>query len=224
MRHGILFRSDSLHAATDDDVAIMDALGLRLVMDLRSDHEIELRGRFPFESTGIGWCHLPILDETWNRDEMIRNWAGPTPFLTRAYDRMLIDGAPRFAAAIKLLAEVDATPAVFHCAVGKDRTGLLAALLLGALGVQPAHIVHDFALTGAAMPAIVEALQQRHPERRAEFATLPPGFFDTPPDAMEATLALIDRRHGSLMGLLHEIGVGDDIVSTLRDRLLVGVA
>jgi protein-tyrosine phosphatase len=219
-----LFRSDSLDAIGADDLDALQRLGLSSVIDLRSTPELERNGRFPFEATPIAWHHLSVVDTTWERDDTLPKDLGATEFLVAAYDKMLTEGASRFANAFALLAGADALPAVFHCAAGKDRTGLLAALVLGAIGVGNGAIIHDFALTERAMPRFIEAMKLRYPERFAEAKSIPAGFMAATPEAMERTLARLIGTHGSIRNYVRHIGVTDDAVEHLESLLLTTAA
>jgi protein-tyrosine phosphatase len=219
-----LFRADGLDRLTTDDLDVLEPIALRSVIDLRSTPEIERNGRFPVETYPVAWHHLSIVDTTWERDNTLPKDLGPTEFLVHAYDKMLTEGAPRFVAAFELLAAADALPAVFHCAAGKDRTGLLAALVLGAIGVDSDTIVHDYALTEAAMPRFIEAMKLRYPERVAQMSTVPAGYMAATPEAMELTLRSLIADHGSLRGFVRDIGVTDDVVERLEATLLTSIS
>jgi protein-tyrosine phosphatase len=219
-----LFRADSLDSLTSVDLDAVNALGLNSVIDLRSTAEIERNGRFPVETASVAWHHLSIVDTTWERDENLPKDLGATEFLVVAYDKMLSDGAARFAGAFALLADANALPAVFHCAAGKDRTGLLAALVLGAIGVNTAAIVSDFALTEAAMPRFIEAMKLRYPERLAQAASIPAGYMAATPDAMQRTLDRLVGAHGSIRNYVRHIGVTDDAIDHLESVLLTPAA
>jgi protein-tyrosine phosphatase len=219
-----LFRSDSLDSLTATDLDAIQPLGLNTVIDLRSTPEIERNGRFPLETVPVAWHHLSVVDTTWEGDNTLPKDLGATEFLVAAYDKMLTEGAARFAKAFALLADADALPAVFHCAAGKDRTGLLAALVLGAIGVNNDAIISDFALTEAAMPRFIEAMKLRYPERFAEAKSIPAGFMSATPEAMERTLARLIGTHGSIRNYVRHIGVTDDAVEHLELLLLTTAA
>jgi protein-tyrosine phosphatase len=106
-----LFRADGLDRLTTDDLDVLDPIGLRTVLDLRSSPEIERNGRFPVEQYPLTWHHLSVVDTTWERDDSLPKELSPIDFLVHAYDKMLTEGAPRFATAFDLLAEADALPA-----------------------------------------------------------------------------------------------------------------
>ena len=215
-----IFRADGLGWLTEEDLDVLRPLGLRTVVDLRTAREVDLRGRFPFESYPVAFHHLSVLDTTWDRDAARRENLPATEFLHRAYHQMLVDGGPRFAAAFDVLAAPDALPAVFHCAAGKDRTGLLAALLLGALGVRRDDIVADYELTQQTMERIVERAAAEDPAMAASMDSVPTSFFSADPRAMSGVLSDLEDEHGSVRGFVRTIGVPDEVLTRLDDLLL----
>src|SRR5436853_91462 len=88
----------------------------------------------PIVSPAVLDHHLPVMDVTWDPAEIDDPLQPPEDFLLTKYVEMLGIGEPRLAHAFHVLALPEALPAVFHCAAGKDRTGILAALVLSALG------------------------------------------------------------------------------------------
>ena len=220
VRWRTLFRADGLGRLTVDDLETLRPIALKTVVDLRRAHELDERGRFPFEFYPVAFHHLPVMDTTWDR-ELARSENLPaTEFLHRAYTAMLAEGAMRFAEAFRVLAGTDALPAVFHCAAGKDRTGLLAALVLGALGVEAPDIVADYALTQATMERFVERIRSESTDA-SPIDAAPKVFFAAEPAAMTRVLDDIAQNHGSVRGFVLAIGVEADVLDRLEDLLLV---
>jgi len=220
LRWRTLFRADGLGRLTAADLETLRPIALKTVVDLRRAREIDERGRFPFESYPVAFHHLPVIDTTWDR-ELARSENLPaTEFLHRAYTAMLDEGAPRFAAAFRVLADADALPAVFHCAAGKDRTGLLAALLLGALGVAAHDIVDDYALTQATMERFLARVRSER-DGAALIDSVPQTFFAAEPAAMTRVLDDVERDHGSVRGYVQAIGVETEVLTQLEALLLV---
>jgi protein-tyrosine phosphatase len=218
-RWRVLFRADGLDKLTVDDLDLLRPMALRTVVDLRTRQEIDKRGRFPVEAHPVEFHHLSVLDQTWNHDDARREQLPADEFLHRAYSSMLDEGAARFAAAFSILAASDALPAVFHCAAGKDRTGLLAALVLGAMGVERHTIVEDYALTQATMERFLERARL-DPERGAAIAEAPPAFFAADPIAMDRLISDLEDAHGSVRGYVRSIGVDDATLQQLESTLL----
>jgi protein-tyrosine phosphatase len=114
-----------------------------------------------------------------------------------------------------------AFPAVFHCAAGKDRTGLLAALLLGALGVDDEIIVHDYALTRAGMDRIRAWAERSNAEMAEAVRTMPRHFAAVEPGALGRLLADIRRSHGSVRDYVRSLGVPTETLDRIEAQLLV---
>jgi protein-tyrosine phosphatase len=219
IRWRTLFRADGLDKLTPDDVDVLRPFGLRTVVDLRMAHEIEQRGRFPIDAYPVTFHNLSVMDATWDRELARESGLAPAEFLHERYTEMLDVHGPRFADAVRLLAAPATMPAVFHCAAGKDRTGLLAMLVLGALGVGHDDIVEDYALTSTTMEAFLASIAE-DPEFAERMANVPQLFFAADPQAMSMLLRDIESAHGSVRGYVRALGVGDAALASLEDQLL----
>src|SRR5258706_114549 len=114
----------------------------------------------------------------------------------------------------------EADPAVFHCAAGKDRTGVLAAVILGLLGVDDDTIAADYGLSKAAMDSLLEWMRANVPESLDAMTDQPAAFLDAPPHAMQRVLEVVRSRYGTMAGYVEAIGVPSPVVTALRDNLL----
>jgi protein-tyrosine phosphatase len=193
--------------------------GLVTVIDLRSQTELEERGRFPHEAVEVDFLHLPVIDTTWEHYADAADMDA-VDFLTMAYTEMLEVGWPRFAAAIHALVRPGALPAVFHCAAGKDRTGLLAAMVLSALDVPRDIVLHDYALTAEGMQRMREWVLRESPEMAARMLDAPDAFMAAAPEALDIILDRLCVEHGSIAQYLVSIGVGLEVQQRLADQLL----
>lgn len=219
---GRLFRADGLYRLSSDDLDIIDALGVRTVVDLRSDGEITKYGTFPVDRYPVSFHSLSIIDTTWNDadlPEVTNDEQGEVDFLTWAYRDMLAAGGDRFAEAMQQLALPGAGPSVFHCAAGKDRTGVLAALILGGLGVDHQVIVADYGLTRAGMNRMRAWVQHNHPEMAERMKETPSFMLAAHPQAMANIIDGLVADHGSIRSYLASIGVGTALLDSLADTL-----
>jgi protein-tyrosine phosphatase len=214
-----LFRADGLDRLTTDDVEALRPYGLRTVVDLRMEHELASRGRFPVEAYPVSFHHFSVMDRTWDRDVPGIEQIPEADFLHARYSEMLAEGGPRYAAALRVLANTESLPAVFHCAAGKDRTGLLAMLVLGSIGVGHDDIVEDYALSSRALAAFRERAAE-DPEAAAALAGTPTVFFAADPTAMSRLLADIEAAHGSVRDYARSLGVPDTDLTSLETALL----
>jgi protein-tyrosine phosphatase len=222
LRRGRVFRSDSLSHLSDADVRrIVDELGVVTVVDLRAGHEVETYGHGPLGAAGVVVHHLPIADET-RPDRVERPPDAPDPAsltLDAIYLIMLDRYADRFVGVLRMLAAVAEHPVVFHCAAGKDRTGIVAALLLSVLGVDDEVIAADYALTSEH----IEELLDRH-QARAEADGKPvevsDPFLAAEIEVMRNLLVGMRARYGSAEAYLESHGLEPEALAVLRAALL----
>jgi protein-tyrosine phosphatase len=214
-----LFRADGLDRLTPTDVDTLRPLDLHTVIDLRTDGEIQRRGRFPFEAIPVDWYHLSVIDVTWDRADALTG--NEEDYLYAQYRSMLAYGEPRFLEAFLVLGLPGAFPAVFHCAAGKDRTGLLAALLLGVLGVDDATIADDYELTRAGMERMRTWALAMNTEMAEAVRTMPRHFAAVEPGAIARVLADVRREHGSVRDYLRSLGVPSDTLDQIEAQLLI---
>jgi protein-tyrosine phosphatase len=120
---------------------------------------------------------------------------------------------------LAVLADPAAYPAVFHCAAGKDRTGLLAAVVLGLLGVSDDDIIADYALSQQAMTRMLAWLRAERPEVREQIEGSAAAIVTAEPDTMSLFLGRLRHQHGSFPGYADSLGAAD-AVRYLQDALL----
>ncbi|MCI4066522.1 tyrosine-protein phosphatase [Micromonospora sp. R77] len=214
LRWGRLYRSDSLGKLAGEDLTRFRALGVRTVIDLRYPSEIAARGRVPDEP-GLTWLNLSIEHRGYDQAEIDPD-VDPWRHLADRYAEVATDGVTELRQALTVIADGD-HPLVFHCASGKDRTGLLAALVLALLGVSDDQIAADFALTELATDRLIADWHAAHPGRTLRW----PGYGRAPAEIIRHVLADLTTAHGSVRGYAADrLGVDDDLVAALRARLL----
>jgi protein-tyrosine phosphatase len=218
VRWRTLYRADGIHRMPDDELDELGVMGVRTVLDLRTASELE-HGRVEADHLGITHLHLPVLGETWKPAELDPD-ADAAVVLGSLYVQMLDVGAPALAESVRVLAEPARVPAVFHCAAGKDRTGVLAAIVLSVLGVDEDTIVGDYALSALAMDQLVERLRQDRPEALTAMNDQPSQYLMAPPEAMRHFLEHLRAEHGSAEGYVRGLGVEGDVIDALRVTLL----
>jgi len=219
LRWRTLFRADGLSRLDEEDCAQLAALGLATVIDLRTQGEVDTRGTFPTDTFEVEYHHLPLTDVLPPTEDLAR-YDEPT-FVTARYRQLFTEGSASLARAVRVLAEPDALPAVFHCSAGKDRTGVLAALVLGFLGVPQPVIVEDYALSAEAMVALLARLKIEYADAADEVERYAPAVISVAPQTMDAFLDELRTEHGGFDGLAATLGVTDAVVA-LRAALLDG--
>jgi protein-tyrosine phosphatase len=213
-RWRVLFRADGLGELTGTDLGVLRDLGIRTVIDLRSDYEVE-QSRFDVEAHPVAFHHFPFIDTLPDAEAWVRR----PGLLGSQYKEMLDEAGPQIVGALEVLAGPGACPAVFHCTAGKDRTGLLSALVLTLLGVPEDTVVADYALSGEAMERLRAKLILKYPEGRTVIADFDE-VFNAHPSNMVELFGHLRERYGSIEGYAAHIGIGDNVRARLRETLL----
>ncbi|WP_431925530.1 tyrosine-protein phosphatase [Nonomuraea jabiensis] len=209
-----LYRADSLGWLAGDDLRIFRELRVRTVIDLRHASEIEKVGRVP-DAEGQNYHHLPIEGRRWDI-AAYKEESGVARFFADRYLEVTEDGVANLRTALETIARADNAPVVIHCAAGKDRTGVLAALVLSLVGVGEDDIVADYALTGLATEHFISSWRTRHPEAR-----MWAGFGLAPAEAMRLFLDDLTARHGSIETYVTQVlNISPATISDLRGHLL----
>ncbi|WP_433043921.1 tyrosine-protein phosphatase [Dactylosporangium sp. CS-033363] len=206
-----LFRSDSLSRIDPEDAASFTALGVRTVIDLRRPREIERDGRV-HEFDGLRYHHLHPVHAEWEvsaeADEI-----SDARWLADRYLDLAEDGRAAIVAAVEVIADAQNAPVVVHCVAGKDRTGVVSAVTLSALGVPDEVIAEDYALTQGATDRSMQFLRALNPE----VAKMPARWLLSPAETMTLFLADLRSRHGSIRSYL---GLSPTTLARLEENLL----
>lgn len=216
-RPKVLLRSGTLHYCDDSAVEhLVDVYGLRLVLDLRTRREIDRDGPTRVARAGVRTVALSFIPEEGR--ELPEAGADVDPLL-HVYLGYLADRADNVVEAVRLIATCDG-PVLVHCAAGKDRTGVLVALVLDAVGVQRAAVIADYALSAER----VEPMFRRW--TAAVGVEMPADLTPHLPRAevIGAVLAHLDAEHGSggrngAAGWLRAHGLPADAIARLCERL-----
>jgi protein tyrosine/serine phosphatase len=219
VRWGLIYRADGIHRIEGGDLARVAGLGIRTVVDLRTRGELADHGRVETESFAASYRHLPLLEHVWER-ALPAAELDAVDFLAGRYLDMLDQGAHSIVTALTIMADAKRLPLVFHCSAGKDRTGVLAAILLSVLGVSDDDIADDYALSRPAMRELAEWVRTERPESYETMAAQPPAFLDAPPRAMREFLTRARADHGSLTDYVRGAGLTATDVNALRSALL----
>jgi len=222
VRPGALYRADGMQRVGPADVAALRALGLRTVLDLRTDDELATYGAFPGDR-GVVHHHLPVLKQTWDVRGLDPKTDGgeAVDFLVARYVEMLDEGAEALASALRVIADPANRAVLFHCAAGKDRTGVLAVIVLSLLGLSDEDVADDYHLTQHGTARWLAWAVEADPALLEAMTDQPVEYLASPREAPLRLLEVLRHDHGSVEGYAAHIGVGDEAVAHLRATLLV---
>jgi protein-tyrosine phosphatase len=240
-RAGVLVRSDTVRQLTPTGWQQLEAFGIRTVLDLRFQVEIdadepldagpgglsrELASARRDPAAGSPSVHtvsVSILGEPDTRlgihfDALSKAQANEAASTRAVYLEMLALFRPKFVEAVAAIAGADEGGLLVHCHAGKDRTGLVVALVLGAVGVEPAAIAADYAFSGPNLASSLAAWiddaddpEEREHRRRVGLS---------PEQAMLDVLDVLDDRYGGSLGYLTDAGLRERDVERIRERLV----
>ncbi len=227
VRWGELYRSSDLCALNDDDMARVAELGIATVYDLRSPEEAGARpSRLP-DGISVEQRRAPSIRarpfET--LEDMIIGGTLPIPDdsdVTAVYVGQIESGlVDEFRRVLELAANASARPLLFHCAAGKDRTGLAAGLLLGVLGVPRTTIVADYDLTTQhLMPPRMRELRPLLDAHGIDDERVAP-FLTARTEVFERTVDVVEQRWGGFTEYaIDHLGVTPALITSLRAQLL----
>ena len=224
-RRHLVFRADGLHRASTIGRRQIIDLGVRDVVDLRTIGEVDREGRF--DHPDARFEQVPVVEHL---DELMSTFdPAVDDLLGHHYLHMAEHNGQAFATALELIARSihDGRSVVYHCTAGKDRTGVLTALLLAALGVDDDTIADDYARSAPAMTRMVEwyrSTTTRTPQERMAEMGMDPSLATVMLRADRSTmlefLAELRRRHDTIDAYLDGVGA-TDAVATIADHLLM---
>jgi len=216
-----LVRTDNLSRLTPDGQAALVEYGVRTIIDLRDPSELAMEPHaFLTPSDQVSapaYYNLPLI----RFDDL--GWQAATQTLTSTpsyYCSTLDYFKPQVAAIMRAVAATDEGSVLIHCHAGKDRTGLVVALLLAVAGVDSALIAQDYALSNHYLQPWYEQMLAQHaddPERQKQMRA----DFNAQPQFMLDVLAHLDTRYGGIRAYLLAVGLAELEIEQIRARLRV---
>jgi protein-tyrosine phosphatase len=226
VRRDCIFRSDELHALTDADLVALANLGIRVVFDLRTASERATRpNRLPEGVELLERVSASAGADVRTTEEQIA--LGELPlrdddYLASVYVDLLDRLAPELHVILEQAVHAVARPLLFHCAAGKDRTGIVAAVLLGLLGVSDDVILDDYELTSTYFtPRRMDALAAVMAEHRVANERVRP-LLEARRPVLASALRHLHEQWGGFDGYARvRLGVEAELPARLRSALLV---
>jgi protein-tyrosine phosphatase len=237
VRRGLVYRADALSRLSDADVIRLGGLGLACVVDFRHQVEISATGPDRLPATPPGrLVSLPLFDPEHDVFTIVSavfaggDAARLAQFADGGGERVMRNiyrwfvsspmGREGFATTLRLAAQADALPLLFHCTAGKDRTGWASAVLLTVLGVDRATVTADYLRTNElTVPEATAALLTQRGRVPDAQAVLP--LLEARADYLDTAFDEVDQRFGSFDAYLRDgLGLDDTVITRLRETLL----
>lgn len=228
VRSAVLFRSDDLSLSARDEIVDLVDRGLSLILDLRSPMEKLVRPHRYLDGLDLEYHSLSFVDDAIDpRTAAARMTEIVTASdLGRWYAQMTQDAAAVIVRGLELLANTEGAT-LFHCAAGKDRTGIFAAAVLTVLGADDEAIIADYARTNEVIGLVLERLaraatEEQEPDTQhwnIEMFNSESPLLRAHADAARAMLADLDELQGGMLNLLRGAGLTSTTEKCLQDRL-----
>ncbi|NUU07541.1 tyrosine-protein phosphatase [Leifsonia sp. C5G2] len=214
-RVGKLYRADALGRLGESGRKALRELGVRVVIDLRDDFEVE---SLPddLEGLDVEVLRLPVFEGSGASASTV----GAT--IVHLYDKIVFQHTDVIVSALREIADTGDEPVVVHCTAGKDRTGIVIALALLAVGVDRETVVADYALTeanleGPWLEGMLELVRGYGVEVTPDLRVILGG---SPREALETTIDRIEERAGSVRAYLLDAGLDEVELAKLRSVLV----
>jgi protein-tyrosine phosphatase len=220
--NGRVYRSAELVKISQSDCDwLTKEIGLSCVIDLRSELERKRQGIGLLSKTKIRNYHVNLINDGGDRAADAVRYKNMTDmgdfYLSiirkKEFARLVIK-------AFDIIAKTGNHPLIVHCAVGKDRTGLVTAFLLSALGVSDEDIIADYIKSAPYTLGMYERFNA-DPEKTAFANAFPHFFWDASPASMTKVLSSLNKEYGSASDYLIKNGADETLVKRLEKALLV---
>ncbi len=216
-RWGRFLRSDSLHKLSVVDVEMLQAAGLDAIIDLRRTDEAaaepDLTAGFP----AIHYFNLPVLPKAVSSPASDNPLAGVRS-LSDVYIAMLDHFQANLRVIFETIAAHASAPMIIHCTAGKDRTGVVFALLLDLAGVDDETIIEDYALTKGRIEPMLTRLRANALTAGLDL-TRHEAMLLCEPELMQVALAHLREKYGDAANYLHTIGLSAAQIATTREAV-----
>ncbi len=209
-----LIRADSLHCLTPADQQYLVDYGIHTIIDLRRSGEIDYDPNVFSNSATVSYQNLP-LHNGW--ETILKNKRPDS--LAHLYTSILDNAQETVAKVITAVAAHDAFPILVHCQVGKDRTGVVVALLLGLADVSKETIIADYTDSYNFLLPIVDDYREKIRCQGGD-VSLFEMLIQSPPEAMAQMLTHLDEKYGGIRPYLHHIGLNDTQLDLIKSRLV----
>jgi len=212
----VFFRSDSTSNFTTADIRLMQEKNLGLVVDLRSEMETHRAPSVFTHMDGIRYENVRMLDDL----NSGRSSETLPPSMGAVYIHLLDSAKESFARVFRAFSDTIETgkSCLFHCAVGKDRTGTTAMLLLDLVRADDDLIIADYAATYDFMKPVFDKQMAAY---KAKGYDVPEYMMRSDASNMETTLAYLRSTYGNAKEYLHECGVLEREIETIVDSFVI---
>ncbi len=213
-RYRQFLRGDGISGLSDREVDILLTYGLKTVIDLRDEQERTVQPNSFFGVEGVSYHTVSLMNTPLISAETVLNFEG--------YHQMnmyanMVNSLDKMGQVFSIFMNSTSGVTLYHCSAGKDRTGVITALLLMLAGVDRLDIVADYEVSAT-------YLGPKQQLMRAIYPGMPQHLADSDPEWIIHMMNLVDNEYGGIEAYLGKIGVSAEEQAKLRDRLVEPLA
>lgn len=208
-----VLRADGLHRLNSEGMDMLVAEGVATVIDLRSVDELAKQPNPFHQNAAVRYHNVSLFAD------LAPSYRPGEDTLLDLYKQALRDRRDAIREVLTLIADAADGIVLFHCTAGKDRTGIIAALLLANAGVATASILEDYALTSTMIAPMIDEFLATAAAQGADIEQFRP-LLGCDPATMSATIAHVESEYGSVGQYLSLVGLAPETVRRLTNRLL----
>ncbi|WP_164821404.1 tyrosine-protein phosphatase [Paenibacillus koleovorans] len=213
IRWGKLVRADSMDQLTSNDQQQLLAYGVKCIIDIRDPFELEKSPNVFSGDTDLHYVNIPILG-----DPQVSEALGKASDLTAKYVVTLELCQPQIRSILETFIKSADGCTIIHCSAGKDRTGLLIALLLAAVGVSKDIILEDYAISEIYLAPKIEHWLSGAKTEAAKQNIL--ANMTSSPEVLEGALTHLDQQYGGVLQYLERIGIAQQQIHSISSKLV----
>lgn len=208
---GTFYRADGLHRLSGESRTDLTGRGIFNVIDLRHAKEVEEKKNVFAEDERVSYHHISLMNPTKLANSQVRS-------LGDLYVSLLESSQAELQQIFAILAESSDSAALYHCTAGKDRTGVVSAILLELAGVSQETILEDYSLTAVCLTPLMEELRRDRPEGMP--AEMYEHFIGCDPANMVMMLGHLAEKYTNAEHYLRGIGITEVQLQALKARLV----
>ncbi len=194
---------------TEKDIEILKKIGIKTIIDLRGNIEAKERPSYFTNRSDFDYHHITLLE---TNPALVKKSVD----IVELYKKCLNEYKENFAAVLRIISNLN-EPFLFHCFLGKDRTGLLAALLLSAAGVAKEDIIADYQVT---YTYIIDFYRREAASGSGLIWESDENNLRSLPEFMNGVLTCIEDEFGGVDGYFRYIGLSENEIKKLGEVLL----
>lgn len=208
---GVFYRADGLHKLSESSRTLLTDRDIAHVIDLRHAREVEEKKNVFADDERVAYHHISLINPTALASSQVRS-------LGDLYVNLLEGSQDELQRIFSLLAESSNRAALYHCTAGKDRTGVVSALLLDLAEVPHETIIEDYSLTAVCLQPLMEELRSDRPEGMP--AEMYEHFIGCDPANMVMMLGYLREKYTNAEHYLRGIGITESQLQALKTRLV----